>query len=341
MVLLVKRSVLIVSLSLVALSMAYMLIDDLESRSAESHQLKAQFSSYKTINDEARSSVSWGALSGLSADFNNVEGLYAVNDNFYKKAEILKIDVSSNPARIVDAVRIKDKGKNAKHLDLEGIAQAPDGSFWVVSEGRDQDKRKEKSSSDNLLLQVSSSGEILSKVKLPSALRANKVKYGFEGVAVDGKHVVIAIQRPWKDDSKKLTKLAIFDTEKKLWQFVLYPLDKVKGKKTWVGLSDITAMGDGKFMVLERDNQAWDKAIVKRIYKIDLNTTAHKPYGEKLNVLNKQLIKDLIPALSALRLKTPGKLEGLAMTKSGKLFVAIDIDGVETKPDQAIIFRVD
>ena len=86
MVLLVKRSVLIVSLFLVALSMAYMLIDYLESRSTESHQIKTQFSSYKMINDEAHSSVSWGALSGLSADSNNEEGLYAVNDDFFKKS---------------------------------------------------------------------------------------------------------------------------------------------------------------------------------------------------------------------------------------------------------------
>ena len=48
---------------------------------------------------------------------------------------------------------------------------------------------------------------------------------------------------------------------------VFYPLDDVESQYGgWVGLSDITNVGEGEYLVLERDNQGGPDAAIKRIY---------------------------------------------------------------------------
>jgi len=305
----------------------------------------ASYPMLASANAKNGAPIGWGALSGLSADVSNSNIIYAVNDGFYKTSDIFKIDVSQTPAKIVDTIRVTKEGKKAKKLDLEGIAQAKgsfwsDNSFWLVSEGRLEDKKEEKNARDNILLHVDASGDIKAEYTLPTELKANKTNYGFEGVAIDGNKVVIAVQGTWKDDAENHTKLAIFDTKKESWSFVAYPLDEAKGKKAWVGLSDITSLGNNTFLVLERDNQAGDKAKVKRIYKIDLSTVNAKSYGEKLDVVKKELVTDLLPTLNDLHTWTPAKIEGMAKTKDGRLFIVSDNDAAYNSSGETIFMQV-
>ncbi|MBK9662597.1 MAG: esterase-like activity of phytase family protein [Nitrosomonas sp.] len=75
-----------------------------------------------------------GALSGLSADKFDADGLYAVHDSFYNESRIYSVDVSNFPAIINNATQLMKDGA-AVSYDLEGIAQRNNGGFWLVSEG--------------------------------------------------------------------------------------------------------------------------------------------------------------------------------------------------------------
>ncbi len=82
--------------------------------------------------------------------------------------------------------------------------------------------------------------------------------------------------------------------------------------------------GTGAFLILERDNQGGPDAWVKRIYYVDLlNST---PGG----LLGKSLVIDLLDGLSFFTQGlVPEKLEGLAFTEDGNLFLMNDNDGVD------------
>lgn len=82
-------------------------------------------------------------------------------------------------------------------------------------------------------------------------------------------------------------------------------------------------MGDGQFLVLERDNQGGPDAAIKRIYQINTNGVADG------STLTKTLVRDLMEDLAA-----PGgliceKIEGLALMSNNDVWIINDNDGVE------------
>ena len=92
-------------------------------------------------------------------------------------------------------------------------------------------------------------------VPLPDEINDKQIRFGFEGVAEDGELVAVAFQRAWKDDDNPM--IGIWDTVASTWRFVYYPLDAVESQNGgWVGLSEIAPLGQGRYLVLERDNQS-------------------------------------------------------------------------------------
>ncbi len=71
------------------------------------------------------------------------------------------------------------------------------------------------------------------------------------------------------------------------------------------------ALGNNRFAVIERDNQAGPDATIKKIYRIDLTGKADG------NVLSKTLVRDLLPDLRATRGHVLEKIEGLARLADG------------------------
>jgi hypothetical protein len=62
--------------------------------------------------------------------------LYAVSDSVLgAQPTIYTIDASKRPAVVTDELVVKRDGAPAQKLDIEGIAAAADGSFWLASEG--------------------------------------------------------------------------------------------------------------------------------------------------------------------------------------------------------------
>src|SRR3546814_10939984 len=109
----------------------------------------------------------------------------------------------------------------------------------------------------NRLLWVTSGGGSEDGIERPASIAGHATSAGLEGVTVTGsgddETVWLAVQREWKDDPKGLTKLLSYRPADQSWGVVHYPLEAAE--TGWVGLSEITAIGDDRFVITERDNQ--------------------------------------------------------------------------------------
>lgn len=342
---------------------------DAKMRSAvniyELQEAKAMYPTIISDNGPNGYPIPFSALSGLAYK----DGmLYSVEDSFYKKSRMFVIDPSNYaPAVITDAVMLLDQNEalidvledeslipaemiepavsrimnvdRTVNLDLEGIAAVEDG-FWVVSEGRgtvnDTSRPLEM---PNLLLHVDTDGIIQKVVTLPLALNQQQLRFGFEGVAVDGDNVVVAFQRAWAAAGDTTSaRLGIYNTVSETWKFVYYPLDTPESLYGgWVGLSDITSLGEGKFYVLERDNQGGPDGVIKRVYEIDLGDYSMA----ELTVVTKTLVRDLVPDILSYGGQLLEKVEGMAVDSDGNLWINNDNDGVDDNSGEQLLIKIE
>jgi hypothetical protein len=283
-------------------------------------------------------------------------------DSFYQQSRILTMDVDDVPARITGEIVLKDKyGKLAEialdpdgavnddltvNLDPEGIAKRKHGGFWVASEGSGPTADDPQPTSKNLLLKVSKAGTIKEVVTLPDSVNARQARFGFEGVTAvgSGKHEVayVAFQREWLDDKPGHVRIGRYDTNTKKWTFYYYPLDEPQSDNGgWVGLSEIAHIGGKRFAVIERDNQGGPDAVIKRIYSFSIRGLTPLPDGHTPNfpVVNKKLVRDLMPDLEATGGLVLEKIEGLAVSEDGDVLVVNDNDGVDDSNGETQLLR--
>lgn len=268
--------------------------------------------------------IGWGALSGLAADTSQAGKLFAVTDSVYGGApRILTIDATKKPAQITAEALVTRNGAAAEKLDLEGIATAGDG-FWLASEGN-LDKGVK-----NLLVRVDAKGAIQEEIAVPAELEKGAKNYGFEGVTVTGsgtdETVWLAVQREWADDGKNAVKLLAYKPSDKSWSAVRYPLDSTQAG--WIGLSEITAVGD-RVIIIERDNQIAEKATMKKLYAVSLAEMKPVKLGGELPLVQKTLVRDLLPELKAAKGYVLDKVEGFAVDAAGDAYIVTDNDGVD------------
>lgn len=277
--------------------------------------------------------IGWGALSGLAADPEVAGKLYGVSDSVYRSAPtIYTIDATRTPARITDALVVTRDGMPAQKLDLEGVAADGKGGFWLASEGR----------SDKLvphaIYNVNGKGEIKAEIALPEALLAHEIRFGFEGIAVAGDWLWLAVQREWKDDPKGMVKLLAYNTAEKAWGAVHYPLD-APAEGAWMGLSELTLHGDWAYVV-ERDNQIAGNAATKKLYRVPLSQMVPAELGGALPVVTKELVHDFLPDLMALNGYAMDKVEGFAIDAAGTGFVVTDNDGVDDSSGETLFWSI-
>ncbi len=302
--------------------------DFIEDGGVRAHVMMYQLSADKPFYPQITSvmdgdrPLGWGALSGLVADENNANTLYAVNDSFYKaQPSIFVIDASEQPAVIKKAIRVTRDGKPAKKLDLEGITTDGKGGFWLASEGR-TDKEI-----PHALYNVDGKGEIVREVAFPDALLKVEKRFGSEGITRVGDTLWIAIQRSWKDDPANTVKLVSFNTKSGEWKAVRYPTEKAD--KGWVGLSEVVAHNNHLYLI-ERDNQIGDAAKVKMVTRVALSELNEAELGGELPVVKKEVVRDLLPDLKSTGGYVVDKVEGLAITNEGKAFIVTDNDASMT-----------
>lgn len=307
------------------------------------YQLRADASPSMTLTsrNEGADTLPWVAMSGLVGHPTDEDTLYGVSDSFLAEAAIFTIDVASTPAVITDRFVVRDPGGEPRYdLDVEGVAVAPEGGFWLASEGR----TNSGSSRPNALVKVSPTGVVEAEVALPPALlAAGLTSSGFEGVAVTGadatEFVYAVIQRGWASDAAGLVKIGRFEVATGEWTFVSYPLDATPaGISPWVGLSEIALLPDGTFAIVERDNQLGAQASIKRVYGVDLAVADFQPFvqGDDLPIVPKSLLTDVLGALEANSVYTPDKLEGLAVAADGQVYLVTDNDGLDDALGQTV-----
>ncbi|WP_404437813.1 esterase-like activity of phytase family protein [Stutzerimonas chloritidismutans] len=299
------------------------------------YQYGAKTAPYPEIRSTDRDLISWGALSGLVADRSQSDRLYAVPDSYYKASRIFSVDTSQTPALIDRQIELSKAGKTVDY-DLEGIAQASNGDFWLASEGNGKAK-------PNLLIRTNALGEVLAEFGLPENVAAQRTSNGFEGVSVVGEgastRVYVAFQREWKNDPAGRVRIGVFNPGNGEWGFVHYPLDAA-AEDAWVGLSELTSIGNGQFLVIERDNQQGPAAQIKRLYRIDLNGLQPAAEGQSFPLVSKTLERDLLPDLKSTGGWVLDKVEGAAVDKQGRLFVVTDNDGVEDASGETRFMRL-
>jgi hypothetical protein len=277
--------------------------------------------------------IGWAALSGLAADPAEAGKLYAVSDSVLRNMPaIYTIDATQTPARITNAITVTRDGFPAQKLDLEGIAVDGNGGFWLASEGR----------TDRLvphaLLHVKDTGAIDKEIGLPTELLAHEIRFGFEGVALAGDTLWMAVQREWKDDTAGMVKLVAYNTEDDTWGAVHYPLD-APTEGAWMGLSEITIKGDFAYIV-ERDNQVGTNAVTKKLYRVALAQMVPAALGSDLPVVTKELVYDFMPDLAVLNGYTAEKVEGFAIDAAGIGYVVTDNDGTDNSSGETLFWSI-
>ena len=321
---------------------------------------KANYPAIVSTNRADGTPIPWGALSSLALDRDDEETAYTTQDSFYKKSRILTMDVDRAPARVKGEILLKDShglipampldvvnSDGTVNLDPEGIATRADGGFWVVSEGvgnaGDTNRPLETL---NLLLKVDREGVIEKVVTLPESVNDRQRRFGYEGVTAvgsgDNEVVFVAFQREWAGDREGHVRIGRYDTASNEWTFFYYPLEApLSANGGWVGLSDLAYLGDDRFAVIERDNQAGPDAVIKRIYSFSIDGINAKQDSATLDfpVLNKTLVRDLIPALQATGGLVLEKIEGLAVNGDGDALVVSDNDGVDDSNGETQLLR--
>lgn len=288
------------------------------------YQYGANSAEYPQIMSDPQQLIPWGALSGMVGDNSRADTLYAVADSYYAQSRIFRVEVGKRGPAVIKQATVLRKDGNTVDYDLEGIAQRADGSFWLVSEGNG-------GSRPNLLIKAAADGTVMQEINLPAAVLAKQKKNGFEGVAVTGsgeqEKVYVAFQREWKEDPAGMVRIGVYSPAGDSWGFLYYPIEATD--TGWIGLSELTAIDDNNFVVIERDNQQGDRARIKRLYRFSIADMVPVAEGGSFPVVSKTLAHDLLPDLQATHGWVLDKVEGTAIAKDGAVYVVTDNDGVD------------
>ncbi len=306
----------------------------------------AVYPTIQSVDGTNGAPIPWSAMSGLAAGPENT--LYAVEDSFYGSNRFFSIDTSTTPATLTTATTIKDTNgvfaalrpdlvngdaDKTVNIDPEGIAATGDGFLWIASEGAGAAGDAGKIL--NYLFKVdATTGAIAEVVSLPDAVNDKQIRFGLEGVAYDNGKLVTILQRAWTGDPSP--RVLVYDTATSAWVGdFFYPLDAVESQNGgWVGLSDISPLGNDNFLVLERDNQGGPDAAIKRLYSINLSGLADG------DTIEKEFVRNLIPDFTATGGLMPEKLEGLAVTDD-KIWIINDNDGVDSNSGETQLVALD
>lgn len=332
------------------------------------YQLQQAKPDYPTIvsnNNTSQLPIPWGALSGLAIDPLDDQVVYTVSDSFYKSSRVFVMDISDKPAQITRAIVLQDSqgvlsaiapelvngdADATVNLDPEGITVAANGGFWIASEGKGTIGDLAKPFAfENMLLRISSTGAIEQVVTLPTVVADRQRRFGFEGVSSvmngDAEMLYVVFQRSWAGDAENHVRIGQYNTQTAAWTFFYYELDAVESANGgWVGLSEISSLGNDEFMVIERDNQSGTDAKIKRLYKFSISGLTPLADDGSNTVLyplvSKTQVDDLMDDLQATGGLVLEKLEGLAITAEGTVLVVNDNDGVDDSNGETQLFRL-
>lgn len=308
------------------------------------YQLQKKDPAYPTVVSDDRpdgTPIPWAGLSALAADPMSRKKAYTVYDAFFAQSRIYTLDMSETPPVITKETVLMENGSTV-NLDLEGIAVRSDGTFWVATEGAGNCNGATcpASATPNQIIKVDKDGTVLARINLPAGLALAQRSNGFEGVTVTGtvdidEVVYVAFQRAWTaagDVDGLQTRIGRYDVAADEWTFAYYTLDmsETNNPGDWVGLSEITAINDTTFVVIERDKQAGLDAKIKKLYQFTTNGVTFKAWNDPaLEVVPKLLVRDVLPDMAAPNGAVIEKLEGFMVLRDGTSWIVTDNDGTD------------
>jgi hypothetical protein len=254
-----------------------------------------------------------------------------------------------------------------QRFDPEGLRIAPGGELLISEEygpsihefSKDGQRIRNFAIPARYLI-ANPSPVALEEARNTSGRQPNR---GLEGLAItpDGKYIIAALQGPLIQDSipaaveGKRTGVCCRFIEVELatgkTRELLYPLDQPAN-----GISEILAINDHEFLVIERDSTKGATAGYKKIIKADLNGAEdvsrfeqlpHDGAPTDLKPIQKAVFLDLLDPKFGLSGETfSEKQEGLAFGPSladGRklLIVGIDNDFVAEQPSEFYAFAID
>jgi hypothetical protein len=92
--------------------------------------------------------------------------------------------------------------------------------------------------------------------------------------------------------------------------------------------------------IVERDNQIGANAVTKHVYKVSQADLTPAKLGDKAPVVNKTLVRDLIPDLLSNSGYVLDKVEGLAIMNDGTIWISTDNDGVDDASGETMFFSI-
>ena len=261
--------------------------------------------------------IPWAALSGLTATAPGE--LVTIGDKALYPNQLLTLDTGSGTPTITNSVIVRRPTGEPTSFDLEGVAKANGGGYWLVAEGNKKQPHK--------LLRVTDDGTLAEQIRLPDEVNKQVGKRGMEGVAEVDKVVYVAFQSPWKNDPEGMGRLGRYHPDTRKWEFALYPLSKD------CYLSGLSRGPEGSVAVLERDKLGREKAAHKAVYTIDR-------WGSSGTPLQKTLRVDLVKEFRLRGLPVPEKVEGLAFDGQA-IWVVNDNDGTKNSYGETLLLKVE
>lgn len=244
---------------------------------------------------------------------------------------------------------------NPDGLDSEGLAVAPDGTFWVSDEYGPHIVHFD--ASGLTIERINPFGNGAGGRRIPAVFATRRANRGMEGLTItpDGKTLVGIMQFPLYNPSQAavsgslVTRILTFDIATGATKQFVYLIERANLQAN----SEITAVTNTTFLVLERDGEygtdANKNTLFKRVYKIDLagatdisdptNGANGKLYGgktvEELKTAAALQTNGIVPVSKTLALDLAteispvyphDKAEGIALINPTLLAIANDDD---------------
>ena len=284
--------------------------------------------------------IAWGALSDLSAVPGTDREFVSVSDSGYTTSALFHIDATASPAVITDRVELTGEDGAPLESDLEGVTALEDGTSWVATEGK---RAKDGSwTIPNSLLHVSADGQVTETVELPAEIADGLASRGFEGVTVsaDGTALYAVVQGVREGDPEGTARIVRYDLGSHEWRSWGYELQGTDAEGDQVGLSAITDLGDGRFAVVERDSLNGPDAALKRVVTVRLPGKGAQGADDRLPRA-KQVGRpyDLLPLLESGNGWTQEKVESLAVTEDGDVYVVTDNDALDDANGETVFAK--
>lgn len=267
----------------------------------------------------------------------------------------------------LEAVESDDPRKNRRY-DPEGLRVGPDSTIYIAEEYgplvdafQSQGRRMRSLSVPDAFRPLLSS-RLPAEELPPKNPRGRQPNRGWEGLAIspDGQKLFAITQGPLIQDGAldangkrvgrfcRILEISCRDGSSRQYA---YPLEDPRH-----GVSEILAVNDREFLVLERDGKAGTEARCKKIFRIDLREASDISAVERLpsqelpsplRAVSKRLFLDLLdPRWGIAGADCPEKFEGLAFgpdLPDGRrlLLVTVDNDYLPNQPLRVYAFAID